>query len=314
MRKWILNLIEITILIIISFFAFLLIFQSTFLKNKSIFGYRSYVIASNSMYPVLEYGDVILVKDISFDDIEIGDIITYQGNNGELKNKIITHEVIDINYVNDVKVLVTKGRANTGVDPYVYPEQIYGKFFYKYTIISFVSKIVRNKFGFVLFIFIPFGILFVLEFINMVKETKRRELEKLVKAQLEELRKINDDSKKADLIDNTICIQLEEIEKAKRDFKKIDELEHTIKLSLNDVNKEIEKLKNQDSDNNEIVEKEYNDMILEETRVINLDDIKKGISKELRIKRKKKQMEKKQNNNSWNHNKSIMVLDNLVGR
>ena len=298
MRKWILNLIEITILIIISFFAFLLIFQSTFLKNKSIFGYRSYVIASNSMYPVLEYGDVILVKDISFDDIEIGDIITYQGNNGELKNKIITHEVIDINYVNDVKVLVTKGRANTGVDPYVYPEQIYGKFFYKYTIISFVSKIVRNKFGFVLFIFIPFGILFVLEFINMVKETKRRELEKLVKAQLEELRKINDDSKKADLIDNTICIQLEEIEKAKRDFKKIDELEHTIKLSLNDVNKEIEKLKNQDSDNNEIVEKEYNDMILEETRVINLDDIKKGISKELRIKRKKKQMEKKQNNNS----------------
>ncbi len=298
MRKWILNLIEITILIIISFFAFLLIFQSTFLKNKSIFGYRSYVIASNSMYPVLEYGDVILVKDISFDDIEIGDIITYQGNNGELKNKIITHEVIDINYVNDVKVLVTKGRANTGVDPYVYPEQIYGKFFYKYTIISFVSKIVRNKFGFVLFIFIPFGILFVLEFINMVKETKRRELEKLVKAQLEELRKINDDSKKADLIDNTICIQLEEIEKAKRDFKKIDELEHTIKLSLDDVNKEIEKLKNQDSDNNEIVEKEYNDMILEETRVINLDDIKKGISKELRIKRKKKQKEKKQNNNS----------------
>lgn len=298
MRKWILNLIEITILIIISFFAFLLIFQSTFLKNKSIFGYRSYVIASNSMYPVLEYGDVILVKDISFDDIEIGDIITYQGNNGELKNKIITHEVIDINYVNDVRVLVTKGRANTGVDPYVYPEQIYGKFFYKYTIISFVSKIVRNKFGFVLFIFIPFGILFVLEFINMVKETKRRELEKLVKAQLEELRKINDDSKKADLIDNTICIQLEEIEKAKRDFKKIDELEHTIKLSLDDVNKEIEKLKNQDSDNNEIVEKEYNDMILEETRVINLDDIKKGISKELRIKRKKKQMEKKQNNNS----------------
>ena len=298
MRKWILNLIEITILIIISFFAFLLIFQSTFLKNKSIFGYRSYVIASNSMYPVLEYGDVILVKDISFDDIEIGDIITYQGNNGELKNKIITHEVIDINYVNDVRVLVTKGRANTGVDPYVYPEQIYGKFFYKYTIISFVSKIVRNKFGFVLFIFIPFGILFVLEFINMVKETKRRELEKLVKAQLEELRKINDDSKKADLIDNTICIQLEEIEKAKRDFKKIDELEHTIKLSLDDVNKEIEKLKNQDSDNNEIVEKEYNDMILEETRVINLDDIKKGISKELRIKRKKKQKEKKQINNS----------------
>ena len=298
MRKWILNLIEITILIIISFFAFLLIFQSTFLKNKSIFGYRSYVIASNSMYPVLEYGDVILVKDISFDDIEIGDIITYQGNNGELKNKIITHEVIDINYVNDVRVLVTKGRANTGVDPYVYPEQIYGKFFYKYTIISFVSKIVRNKFGFVLFIFIPFGILFVLEFINMVKETKRRELEKLVKAQLEELRKINDDSKKADLIDNTICIQLEEIEKAKRDFKKIDELEHTIKLSLDDVNKEIEKLKNQDSDNNEIVEKEYNDMILEETRVINVEDIKKGISKELRIKRKKKQKEKKQNNNS----------------
>lgn len=298
MRKWLLNFIEITILIIISFFALVLIVQSTFLKNKSIFGYRSYVIASNSMYPVLEYGDVILVKDVNFDDIEIGDIITYQGNNGELKNKIITHEVIDINYVNDVKVLVTKGRANTGVDPYVYQEQIYGKFFYKYTIISFVSKIVRNQFGFVLFIFIPFGILFVLEFINMVKETKRRELEKLVKIQLEELRKINDDSKKSDLIDNTICIQLEEIQKAKRDFKKIDELEHTIKLSLDDIKKEIEELKNDESKNNEQEEKEYIDMLLEETRVINVDDIRKGINKELRLKRKKKQKAKKQNNNS----------------
>lgn len=291
MRKWLLNFIEITILVIISLACVVLIIQSTFLKNKSIFGYRSYVIASNSMYPVLEYGDVILVKEVDYDDIEINDIITYKGISGELEGKIITHEVIDIFNEDDVKILKTKGRANTGVDPYVYEEQIYGRFVYRFILISFISKIVRDELGFVLFIFIPFGILFILEFINMVKETKRRELEKLVKKQLDELKKLNNDTKDVVSLEETICVQLEEVKRAKRDFKKMKELEHTVKISLDDVIKQIEKLKKKDDDS-----KEDNEMLLEETKVLfSSDDIRKEVSKELRIKSKKIKKDKRKN-------------------
>lgn len=291
MRKWLLNFIEITILVVISLACVVLIIQSTFLKNKSIFGYRSYVIASNSMYPVLEYGDVILVKEVDYDDIEINDIITYKGISGEFEGKIITHEVIDIFYEDNVKILKTKGRANTGVDPYVYENQVYGRFVYRFILISFISKIVRDELGFVLFIFIPFGILFILEFINMVKETKRRELEKLVKKQLDELKKLNNDTKDVVSLEETICVQLEEVKRAKRDFKKIKELEHTVKISLDDVIKQIEKLKKKDDDS-----KEDNEMLLEETKVLfSSDDIRKEVSKELRIKSKKIKKDKRKN-------------------
>lgn len=65
----------------------LLIVQSTLLKNKSILRYRCYVIGSNGMYLVLEYGDVILIKEM----INMGDIVTYYEEVGEFKDKNITH-------------------------------------------------------------------------------------------------------------------------------------------------------------------------------------------------------------------------------
>lgn len=293
MRKWLLNFIEITILVIISLGCILLITQSTILKNKAIFGYRSYVIASNSMYPVLEYGDVILVKEIEIEDIEVGDIITYQGIKGELKDKIITHEVIEIEKLDTGITLKTKGRANTGIDPSVYEEQVYGKYCYRFILLSFISKIVRNEVGFVLFIFIPFGILFVLEFINMVKETKRRELEKLVKKQLDELKKLNNNSKEVVSIENTICIQLEEIKQAKRDFKKIDALEHTVKISLDDIASEIEEIKKKEKKKKKKTVKKEANILLDETAVLfTSDDIRKEINKELQLQKKKAKKKK----------------------
>ncbi len=292
MRKWLLNFIEIIVLIIISVTCLVLIFQNTFLKNNSIFGFRTYVIASNSMAPVLKYGDVILIKEINYDDIKVDDIITYKGISGEFKGKVITHRVIDIVYNEDTKVLKTKGEANDGIDPDVHESQVYGKLVYKFVLISLISKVVRNKIGFVLFVFIPFALIFVLEVINMTKETKRMELEKMVKKQLEELKKLNNKSKTAVSLEETICLQLDEIKKAKRDFKKIDELEYTVKIPFEDVVKEIDKLKNESN-------KEKEKILLEETKVLyNSDDLTKEINKEIKLKNKKVKKKLKSKNNT----------------
>lgn len=292
MRKWLLNFIEIIVLIIISVTCLVLIFQNTFLKNNSIFGFRTYVIASNSMAPVLKYGDVVLIKEINYDDIKVNDIITYKGISGEFKGKVITHRVIDTVYNEDTKVLKTKGEANDGIDPDVHESQVYGKLVYKFVLISLISKVVRNKIGFVLFVFIPFALIFVLEVINMTKETKRMELEKMVKKQLEELKKLNNKSKTAVSLEETICLQLDEIKKAKRDFKKIDELEYTVKIPFEDVVKEIDKLKNESN-------KEKEKILLEETKVLyNSDDLTKEINKEIKLKNKKVKKKLKSKNNT----------------
>lgn len=282
MRKWILNFIEIIIFLVIFLVCVVGIVQSTLFKENSIFGYRTYTVASNSMYPVFEYGDIIVVKKLDYNNIKVDDIITYNGQVGEFKNKVITHEVIDIVYENDTKVLRTKGRANTGIDPNVYEKQVLGKFVYKFMLISFVNKIISDRFGFFLFVFIPVSILIVLELIHIIKEIKRRKLEKLVKYQIEELKKIDMDSKESMEIENTMCVQLEYINSAKRDFKKINELEDIVRVPLEDIIKKIEFFKN--------AEKQSKlDQLLKDDTVILFDsnDIRKEIRKELNLRDKK---------------------------
>ena len=282
MRRWFLNCIEIIILVIISFVFIFLILQKTIFKGELLFGYKTYVIASDSMYPVLKKGDVIIIEEVDYDMIEVGDIVTYQGLVGEVEDKVITHKVIDIFYEENEKVLRTRGITNKIIDPNVYENQVYGKYLCKLSLISFVNKIVSNRIGFILFIIIPLGLLVILEIINMKKEIKRKELERLVKYQLDELKKIDNNSKEAIEIENTMCVQLEQIKSAKRDFKMMNELEDSVRVPLSDIIKKIEFFKNVDSKRKRDV------LLMEDTDILfSSDDIRKEISKELKLKKRK---------------------------
>ena len=284
MGKKALNIIETFLILLIALICIVSILQSTLFQNKNIFGYHTYVIASNSMYPVLKYGDVVLVKETDFNTINKGDIITYYGKEGEVKDKIITHEVIDILKENDTTVLKTKGRANTGVDPYVYKDQVYGEFVYRFTLLSFLSKIIRDKLGFIICILIPFSILFILEFISVTKEVKRKTIEDIMTKQLEELNSIDDKSDLSNAIKKAINDKLEEIKDAKRDFKKIDNLQETIHIPLEEIKYQINELSKKKTPK----EMQKENKLLEDTMFIsNNIDINEAIEKELKTKEKK---------------------------
>jgi len=75
-------------------------------------------VSSNSMEPVLEKGDLILIKGTKKGDIKIGDIIVYKGENG-----FIIHRVIKIQEEN----LITKGDANLYPDLPVEYEKVIGR-------------------------------------------------------------------------------------------------------------------------------------------------------------------------------------------
>ncbi len=86
-------------------------------------GLKIAVIASTSMYPVIDVGDVVIsIKDRN---VRIGDIIEYW--DPRTKN-IIVHRVIDTSYIKGKLMYITKGDANKDKDPYpVAIEQIIGK-------------------------------------------------------------------------------------------------------------------------------------------------------------------------------------------
>lgn len=147
-------------------------------NNGSIMGYRIFNIATASMDPIYKVDDVILINEIDCKNLKIGDDITYLGIKDDMKDKIITHRIINIEEKpGNTYYFHTKGVANTTEDPTVEESQIYGKVVSKLTIISFINQIVRNKFGFFFLVFAPLVLVVFLEIADTVVELKDKKKE-----------------------------------------------------------------------------------------------------------------------------------------
>ena len=111
-----------------------------FSNNKiSFFDYRMFTVVSGSMKPKYQIGDVLISKVADPKDIKVGDCISYLGKKGTFTNKVVTHEVIDIEKDENGKYYFhTKGTANLIEDPVVHEDQVYGKVIYKSVILSFI--------------------------------------------------------------------------------------------------------------------------------------------------------------------------------
>ena len=140
-------------------------------NNASIGGIRIFNIVTESMVPEYQVGDILISKSIDPSKIEIGDDVVYMGEVGSFQGKIITHRVIDIEKDGDNYKFHTKGIANEYEDPAVVSEdQIYGTIIYKTHILSFISKIINNLYGFYFLIFIPLAVLIIVKIVKIHRE------------------------------------------------------------------------------------------------------------------------------------------------
>lgn len=105
----------VTIIIIIGMYY---IYQLKIEKNDyaNLFGYTFFEVATGSMSPTMEIGDVVIVKITK--QVEPNDIIVYiDGEN------IITHRLIEIND----NELIAKGDANNSEDKPIQQEMVLGE-------------------------------------------------------------------------------------------------------------------------------------------------------------------------------------------
>ena len=65
-------------------------------NNLSLFGFRMFTVLTGSMEPKYNVGDVLFSKSIAPDDIKVGEAISYLGKSGDVKDKVVTHEVVEI--------------------------------------------------------------------------------------------------------------------------------------------------------------------------------------------------------------------------
>lgn len=153
------NIIYTLLFIIVILMLVVVILQRVSDNSISFGGYRLFTVATGSMEPEYQVGDVLISQEIDPNEIQVGDNIVYRGNTGSFKDKIVTHQVVSIREENGEKKITTKGIANVEEDPEIDGSQVYGKVIYKVKTLSFIGQIIKNIYVFYFIIFVPIAII-----------------------------------------------------------------------------------------------------------------------------------------------------------
>jgi len=102
--------------------------------RQSYFGYRFYHVLTRSMEPAFKAGDIIVVKLCGPEDVQVGDIITFNPSPNPFSPSpdlditvYITHRVVRIIDGTFGLWFITKGDANEIEDPLIAAAQLVGK-------------------------------------------------------------------------------------------------------------------------------------------------------------------------------------------
>lgn len=93
------------------------------------------VIASGSMSPTLEEGDVIAWTPVDIEDVSVGDVVVFRSYTGWSGERVIAHRVTEVVDNDGVLMLGTKGDANEWDDqnmpslsePYIRSDHLLGR-------------------------------------------------------------------------------------------------------------------------------------------------------------------------------------------
>ena len=143
-------------------------------NTKAVAGFRIFTVVTESMKPVYNVGDAILVKQIDIENLHVGDDITYIGTVDSFKDRIVTHRIISIEKSENPEkgkyVIQTQGIANDEPDPKINETQIYGKVRYKIKIISKLNGIIGNLYSMYFVIIVPMALMIFFDFIIQRKD------------------------------------------------------------------------------------------------------------------------------------------------
>ena len=122
-------------------------------------GYETFAVISGSMEPNMPVGAIVYAKEADFNDIKVGDAITFHAN----EKTIVTHRVIEVD--KDNKQFTTKGDANNvqDADPVKYGNVI-GKVGLTIPLLGYLSMYIKTPLG----IAGICAIIFVLLFLNFL--------------------------------------------------------------------------------------------------------------------------------------------------
>ncbi len=150
----------------------LIVLCAVFLMGSRLLGYQVFTVISGSMEPEYSVGDLLYVKDVDVNTIQVGDPITFVLNEDLV---VATHRVVRIDAEN--QHFYTKGDANETEDSApVHFKNVIGVPQFSIPLLGYVSDFVQNPPG--TYIAIGVGILLIiLVFLPDMTGKKKKEEE-----------------------------------------------------------------------------------------------------------------------------------------
>ncbi len=135
-----------------------------------VFGYRFFIVLSDSMQGTFDVGDLIASKEVDTSTLEVGDVITFVSTADETDGEIITHKIREITQSGGELAFVTYGTTTETDDPDVaLASNVLGEYRFAIPKAGYFLQFLKTPMGYVCCILLPFALLIVLEFANIFK-------------------------------------------------------------------------------------------------------------------------------------------------
>jgi len=162
--------------------------------GASVFGWRGYVVLSDSMRDTFAVGDIIVSKPVDPSQVQPGDIITFTSTDPNAMGEVFSHKV---RAVNPDGSFTTYGTTTGDDDLYpALPENLLGEYAFHLPKLGYFFQFLRTPMGYLVVILLPILALIGFQVYNIyVTSQKLRRLQRTKQARarraLEEERRKN---------------------------------------------------------------------------------------------------------------------------
>ncbi|MBB6214347.1 signal peptidase [Anaerosolibacter carboniphilus] len=159
--RWGGNILTVLLVIFITFSIFAMFHAKKNPNNvPSIMGYKPLTVLTGSMQPILDPGDMIVIREKDPNDVKAGDIITYRID----QDTLVTHRVVAVIDEAGGLSFRTKGDANNTEDQDLVPkERLVGALAFNIPKGGAIADFAKTGKGFILFVLVPIFLLIALE-------------------------------------------------------------------------------------------------------------------------------------------------------
>ena len=151
----------------------------------SFMGYKPFIVLTGSMEPVFYSGDLVMVKEVEADSLQVGDVIAFREGTA-----VITHRIVQVEGEGKDLRFTTKGDNNNVNDRRpVTVEQLEGTYLYRISKLGNFAMFMQTPVGMALFIALPLLSFILYDILRRTLfERKKAQRTKELEAELESMR------------------------------------------------------------------------------------------------------------------------------